>query len=125
MRSGTHLVFRTSQTPSMTRRFKQGLALWFALQIVLPFTAPLQACDLADLLGARSHHASPVSPESSTTPTIAETRADAPWFVSPIESSALRMFSDLAPPDLHVAAHVVGVQALSPVPHVQPAVLRL
>jgi hypothetical protein len=107
----------------MPRRLKQVIALWFALQIVLPFTAPLQTCDLGDLLGTRSHHGTPASSESSTTPTT-ETEADA-MFVSPIESSALRAFSDLAPYDLRVPGRLTEQHDLSPAPEVQRAVLRL
>jgi len=109
----------------MTRRLHQILALWFALQIFLPFTAPLQSCDLGDLLGTRSHHGAPISPEQSATPTTADTEADTSLFVSPIESSALRAFSDLAPCDLRLPAQLADQHALPPAPQVQRAVLRL
>jgi hypothetical protein len=54
----------------MSRRLRQLLAWWFVLQIVLPFTAPLQTLDLRDLFGAKSHHTTTSSPESTTTPTM-------------------------------------------------------
>ncbi len=56
----------------MTRRLRQLIAAWFVLQIVLPFTAPLQTLDWHDLFGETHSHSSP-SPESSTTPTIRDT----------------------------------------------------
>jgi hypothetical protein len=74
-------------------RLKHFLAIWFALQIVLPFTAPLQTCDLADLLGL-THHTAPIS---ATTPMAAnEAESNTNSFVSPIESSTLRAFAMVA-----------------------------
>jgi hypothetical protein len=40
----------------LSTRFKIVVALWFVVQIALPFTAPLQAIDLTDLFGRHSHH---------------------------------------------------------------------
>jgi len=108
----------------MPRRLTQALALWFVLQVFLPFTAPLQACDLADILGTRSQHTAPISPESTSMPTTTETGVPH-WFLSPIESSALRAFSDLTPPEGVVRALVVDQHALPPSPQVQRTVLRL
>ncbi len=56
----------------MPRRLSQLIALWFVVQIVLPFTAPLQTLDLHDLFGGAAHHSDRAAPESSTTPTIKE-----------------------------------------------------
>src|SRR5579871_5631073 len=56
----------------MSRRLHQAIALWFVLQIVLPFTAPLQTLDFHDLFGGKSHHAATTSPESTTTPTMTD-----------------------------------------------------
>jgi hypothetical protein len=55
------------------RRFTQLIALWFVVQIVLPFTAPLQALDVHDGFGGGTiPRSSQSTPESSTTPTIRE-----------------------------------------------------
>ena len=56
----------------MSNRLRQILAWWFVLQIVLPFTAPLQTLDVLDLFGTKSQHATTSSPESTTTPTMRE-----------------------------------------------------
>jgi hypothetical protein len=108
----------------VTVRLKQVLSWWFILQIVLPFTAPLQTLELRDLLGTRSHHSTPASPESTTTPTISE-----------VGTSAFAV--GLAPATLSASASVVIVHALaiqrplastfslSPSPHIQHSVLRL
>ena len=53
-------------------RLRQIVSWWFILQIVLPFTAPLQTLDIYDLFGGHSHHRSQNVPESTTTPTISE-----------------------------------------------------
>src|SRR5215813_7963479 len=58
----------------MPSRLKHGIALWFVLQIVLPFTAPLQTLALCDLFPVGHHQGMPVSQESSATPTL---RSDA------------------------------------------------
>jgi hypothetical protein len=51
------------------------IALWFVVQIVVPFTAPLQTLDPHDFLGRTTSRTAPSAPESSTTPTIRETSA--------------------------------------------------
>lgn len=56
----------------MRRRLSRVIALWFVVQIVVPFTAPLQTFDLHDLFGGATHHGEQTAPESSTTPTIRE-----------------------------------------------------
>ena len=108
----------------MTVRLKQGLSWWFILQILLPFTAPLQTLDIHDLLGTRSHHHAMATPESSTTPTMSEAGANA--FVSMREAIAL----DASPSA--VVVHTVAIArplasafSLSPSPHVQRSILRL
>lgn len=57
----------------MSRRLIQLIALWFVVQIVVPFTAPLQTLDLHDFLGGTTSRTAQSAPESSTTPTIRET----------------------------------------------------
>ena len=59
----------------MPRRLSKAIALWFVVQIVVPFTAPLQTLDLRDWFGARAHPSALAAPESSTTPTIKEDAA--------------------------------------------------
>jgi hypothetical protein len=110
----------------MRLRLKQVLALWFALQIVLPFTAPLQTCDLRDLLGVRDRHSFPTAPESSTMPTTAETEAHLDSFVSPVNASALHASTALVVADDHLLGGLLtSAYDLSPAPQVQRAVLRL
>jgi hypothetical protein len=110
----------------MSSRLKSMLALWFVVQIVLPFTAPLQTCDLRDLLGARDRHSVPFSPESSTTPTTAETEGDTDSFVSPIEPSVLHASTGVVVPgDLTTPGPTVADSGLLPARQVQRSVLRL
>jgi hypothetical protein len=61
----------------MPRRLSKLIALWFVVQIVVPFTAPLQTLDLHDLFGGATHRSDRAAPESSTTPTIKEPAAAA------------------------------------------------
>jgi hypothetical protein len=75
----------------VSSRLKYVLAIWFVLQIVLPFTAPVHTCDLRDLLGLERGAA----PISTTTP-MAASEADVSSFVSPIPSSTLRSFTMVA-----------------------------
>jgi hypothetical protein len=110
----------------MRLRLKQVISLWFVLQIFLPFTAPLQTCDLRDLLGTREHRSTADSPESSSTPTTAETESEANSFVSPIEAAALHASTNLvAPDDRSLSRLLMSALALSPAPQVQHSVLRL
>lgn len=107
----------------MAIRFKKILALWFIVQIVLPFTAPLQTCDLGDLFG--THQTTPVSSESSTTPANATT-SEANAYVSPLEASTLRVSSDLAVNDrIAMGGLFAATHGLSPAPPVQQTILRL
>jgi hypothetical protein len=109
----------------VTLRLKSIVSCWFILQILLPFTAPLQTLDLRDLRGTRSHHSTPSSPESTTTPTITEA------------SAAPAVVAMQAPTTLHAAANEVVARRvamrgplalaflLSSSPQVQQSVLRL
>jgi hypothetical protein len=110
---------------NMSSRFKRLIALWFVVQIVLPFTAPLQTCDLVDLLGHRAHRSAPASPESSSMPTTSETEANANAFVSPIEPSALRVSAGVITLHELAAGPVLATSRLSPAPQVQRSILRL
>ena len=73
----------------MFKGFKIIVAMWFVVQIALPFMAPLQACDLGDLLGTTRHHDA-ASPDASITPLPTDAESEAKWFLSPIEASTLR-----------------------------------
>jgi hypothetical protein len=57
------------------RRLTQLIALWFVVQILVPFTAPLQTLDVHDPLGRTTPRGAQSTPESSTTPTIRESSA--------------------------------------------------
>jgi hypothetical protein len=77
----------------VSSRLKSVFAIWFVLQIVLPFTAPVHTCDLRDLLGFYRGDA----PISTTIPMTAnDVDAEADSFVSPIASSTLRVFTMVA-----------------------------
>jgi hypothetical protein len=79
----------------MSDRFRRLIAAWFLVQIVVPFTAPLQTCDVHDLFGPVRRQQTSSSPECSSTPTISESETGADsvrtvnaW-VSPIPASHL------------------------------------
>jgi hypothetical protein len=75
---------------------RRALALWFVLQIVLPFTAPLQTCSFKDLFGKADARTIPTSPESTSTPTPSEAESEGPSFVSPLAAFELRASAALA-----------------------------
>src|SRR5262245_10781162 len=67
-------------------RFKIVVALWFVVQITLPFTAPLQTVDLTDLFGQHSHHqTTQLTPESCSIPTAARR----PTIIAPMKAATL------------------------------------
>ena len=104
---------------------KRILAIWFVTQIVLPFTAPLQTCDLAGLLG-KGHERGRTSEESTATPLTSEAESEANSFDSPLAASALRASTSLAVVCQAVTAGpIVSTFDLSPSPQVQQTVLRL
>jgi hypothetical protein len=74
----------------MSSRLKSVIAVWFVLQVLLPFTAPLQTCVLGDLLPASSSHddRTPLPYESNAMPLVPSTFAGS-LVSSPIEMSAL------------------------------------
>ena len=110
----------------MTTRVTRILSLWFVLQIVLPFTAPLQTCDIRDLLGAPVRHHGPASPESSSTPTSSEADSEAYSFTSPLAGGTLRVSTALAVTDRSAAdGPFVPAFLLATSPGVQQTVLRL
>src|SRR5215470_16508378 len=107
----------------MSRRIKQLLAWWFVLQIVMPFTAPLQTLDLRDFFGAKSHHTTTSSPESTTTPTMRDA-SPALSLVSILTSTVLS--STTTTPIVETSSRGTEMTArLLPAPQVQRSVLRL
>jgi hypothetical protein len=106
-------------------RLKQVLSWWFILQILLPFTAPLQTLDVHDLFGARSHRSTKAAPESTTTPTIndgASTTAAGSLLApaTPGAYAAVIVTRDPAVDPLRTSAF-----NLQPSPRFQRSVLRL
>jgi len=107
------------------KRLRSIRAIWFVTQIVLPFTAPLQTCDLAGLLG-KGHERGRTSEESTATPLTSEAESEANSFDSPLAASALRASTSLAVVCQAVTAGpIVSTFDLSPSPQVQQTVLRL
>ena len=110
----------------MTRRLQQLIAVWFVLQIVMPFTAPLQTVDLHDLFGGATHSRSTSSPESSTTPTIRDT-SGASALASLFGPYALRLCTTVVVARDVGCGHAVvaHVATTSPAQSVQQSVLRV
>jgi hypothetical protein len=73
-------------------RFRRIVAIWFVMLIALPFTAPLDNCDLRDLLGvARGFN------QSALVPVTTDTACDANAFTSPLDASMLSVSTSLIP----------------------------
>lgn len=109
----------------MSARLKQIVSWWFILQIVVPFTAPLQTLDVLDLFGAKSHHSAPASPESTTTPTLTEasTGTSVVSLITPTPLTASVIATIARDPD--ASRTIAAAFRLSPTPQVQRSVLRL
>jgi len=108
----------------MARRLQQVVAWWFVMQIVLPFTAPLQTLDVHDLFGAKHHHAATSSPESTTTPTMSASSATtAVSVLTPIDARGALVASALD--ELTVRGSRSSDPRLPPTPQIQRSVLRL
>jgi len=106
-------------------RLRTFFAVWFVVQIVLPFTAPLHTCDLRDILGPQSHDSASRSAKSSTPTAAMESEPEADAFVSPLAASALRISAtELVRSDVSARAFAFTF-ALTSSPHVQQTVLRL
>jgi len=126
-RAGISLEYRAAeQSRTMPSRLKSVFALWFVLQIVLPFTAPLQTCALDDLLSASSPHSSASLPHESSATPLPAGPATAASFASPVDASVLRVSTSLTlPPDLVTRGSHTSLFDVSPLSRVQPTVLRL
>jgi len=109
----------------MSSRLKNVIALWFVLQIVLPFTAPLQTLALCDLFPVPHHHGTPVSQESSATPTLRTDTAGV-TLVSLLEASTLRVSTPLvAEPPIASRGLTASVFQYVPLPPARQTILRL
>jgi hypothetical protein len=107
----------------MAKRLQQVIAWWFVLQIVMPFTAPLQTLDVHDLFGVKNHRAAS-SPESTTTPTMsASTATTAVSVLTPAGAHGAVAASALD--ELTARGSLSSDPRLLPSPHVQRSVLRL
>jgi hypothetical protein len=129
--AGISLEYRPAEQ-QMPSRLKSVIALWFVLQIILPFTAPLQTCALVDLLPASSSHSgrsggAPLPHESSATPLLAEAAVVRTLESSPVKAITLRIAMPLTPARVVVAtswrSSPAGVSLVQPVQ--QQTVLRL
>ena len=109
----------------MSKRLQQLIACWFVLQIVLPFTAPLQTLELRDLFGPKNHHAATTSPESTTTPTMSEASSATAAVSLLTPFAADRVLASSAASELSTGNHVSAAGRLLPTPQVQRSVLRL
>ena len=109
----------------MSARLRQIVSWWFILQIVLPFTAPLQTLDIYDLFGGHSQHRSQALPESTTTPTISE--AASGGTLVPLLASTALPADDGTVVACNPASHALlaGAFDLPLTQRVQPSVLRL
>ena len=104
---------------SLSSRLKRIVGIWFVVQIVLPFTAPLHVCGLRDLLHIPYDAANQVMP-------LSEGASDTESFTSPFDGAALRASASLVtvPEDFTSGPHLTPFD-LSPSPQSQPAVLRV
>ena len=112
----------------MSPRLKRIIAVWFVLQIFLPFTAPLQTLALGDLLPASHQNGAPLPPESSATPLLPVAAFAASHASSTAHAPVLRTSLSV------LAAHMPGIVMrgprplafdASPLSSVQSTVLRL
>jgi hypothetical protein len=109
----------------MAQRLKSLLALWFVLQIPLPFTAPFQTCSLRDLLGTHQRGA-PTSSESSPMPLASEADSKAHSFMSPLGVWSLPSSTSLPVASrVGTRAPLMATRDLSLSPHAQQTVLRV
>ena len=112
------------------RSLTRVLALWFAVQIVLPFTAPLQTCEFRDFLETSRHDLDRGAPESqhesTSIPLSNEADSEANSFVSPLAASTLSASISLAIIDHQLIRRLLIATSSPPVsPHVQQTVLRV
>lgn len=111
--------------PNMPSRLKNLIALWFVLQIVVPFTAPLQTLALSDLFPGAHHHSAPISQESTATPTLRTDVAGGTLVLS-LDPSPLRAATLLGVAPRIASRRLVGSAfQFVPLPRAQQTILRL
>jgi len=108
----------------VTSRFKRAIALLFILQIVLPFTAPMQVVDLGDLFAVQVHRSSSPAP-SMTALAMSEATSETAGvsLVAPV--TACGVTSIPAPALLSTRMSFASTTSLFSAPQVQRTVLRL
>jgi len=107
----------------LSTRFKIVVALWFVVQITLPFTAPLQTIDLTDLFGQHSHHqTTQLTPESCSIPTTARR----PTIIAPLKAATLSTAAPVLPlPSERCARPGTSALGFMTSPRHQQTVLRI
>jgi hypothetical protein len=108
----------------ITTRLKIVVALWFVVQITLPFTAPLQTVDLTDLFGQHSHHqTTQLTPESCSIPTTARR----PTIIAPLKAAMLSTAAPALTGPGELSSQRPGTSALGFMtsPRQQQTVLRI
>jgi hypothetical protein len=108
----------------ISNRFKIIVAVWFVVQITLPFTAPLQTLDLTDLFGHHSHHqTTQLTPESWSVPTTARR----PTIFEPLKTATLTTAAPalILPPELTARWRRQPGLIFTTSPRLQQTVLRI
>jgi len=125
---GTRLEYGTREADAVKHRLKCLIAVFFVVQIVLPFTAPLHVCDFNDLFNAAASHEEPGSQQSHplwpTPAKEAEPETDA--FVSPLAAATLSASVALVVASGRGAGRLpIAIVDAASSPHVQQTVLKL
>ena len=107
----------------MSQRLTQLIALWFVIQIAVPFTAPLQTLDLQDLLGGRTPASAHSAPESSTTPTIRDSASSIS--LAPLLVFKAQAVSSNAPADAIESAPLESRHRPPPTLRLRRSILRV
>ena len=122
------LKYGEGEADAVNHRLKSLIAVFFVVQIVLPFTAPLHVCDFNDLFGAAASHEEPGSQQNHPlSPTPAkEAEPETDTFVSPLAAATLSASVALVVESGERAGRLSSavVDATSS-PHVQQTVLKL
>jgi|SRR5262245_13315620 len=122
MHAGTHL--ESASFTAVPRRFIRVIAVIFIVQIVLPFTAPLQIVDLCDLFAVQVHRSSSPSP-SMTTLAMSEATPETAGMSLIAPATTSGVVSTPAPALLSTRVSSASTSSLFSAPQVQRTVLRL
>lgn len=119
------LKYGDGEADAVNHRLNSLIAVFFVVQIVLPFTAPLHSCDLNDILG--TNRKVPATPRSATTPAPAsEASAEDDSYAPPFAVSTLTLSGSLMLiSDEAAGAPVLSSADRSSSPQVQQTILRL